>query len=128
MLDVQVWVRSTYDGDGDVIAIMLMLAGISMSDLNHHCFVSTSTRGGEGRENETTATHDDRVEIEPLCLITFVPNVDDEPLGWNEDVLPTHHARREHGRGHGCGCTAGMRFHGMVDQACPVGMVSARTR
>ena len=84
--------------------------------------------GRRGRENETTTTHDDRAEIEPLCLTTFVPNVDDEPLGWNEDVLPTHHARREHGRGHGCGCTAGTHFHGMVDQACPVGMVSARAR
>ena len=65
-----------------------------MSNLNQHRSASTLKEKRE-RERETMATHNDRTEIEPLCLTTFVPNVDDELSGRIEDVLPAHHAHCE---------------------------------
>ena len=94
---------------------------------------------GEKKEGRTTTTHDHHAKIEPPRLTTFVPDVDDEPAGRVEDVLPTHHARREHECGWGCttryrdrggdgAAGSRLRLHGVVNQACPVGVVSARTR
>ena len=78
------------------------------------------------------ATHDDHAEIEPLCLTTFIPNVDDELSRQIEDVLPAHHARRERCTttrrwGQGQYDATGTRLYGMVDQACPVGVVATGT-